>query len=68
MLEKIFSGEMADMSRFSAPGLIVMALGVALCALAQKLAKGNEKQYYLFKFGGLIIVMAGALITVKLFG
>ena len=59
---------MADASRFSVPGLIVMALGVALCALAGKLAKGNERRFYLFKFGGLIVVMVGALITVKLFG
>ena len=59
---------MADMSRFSVPGLIVMALGVAACALARKLACGNEKRYYLFKFGGLIVVMIGALMTVKLFG
>ena len=57
-----------DTSRFSVPGLIVMALGVALFAFAGKLAKGNEKRYYLIKFGGLIVVMAGALITVKLFG
>ena len=68
MLDKIFSGELADTSRFSVPGLIVMALGVALSVLAGKLARGNEKRYYLFKFGGLIAVMAGALITVKLFG
>ncbi len=59
---------MADTSRFSVPGLIVMALGVAMSILAGKLARGNEKRYYLFKFGGLLIVMAGALITVKLFG
>ena len=68
MLDKIFSGEMTDMSRFSVPGLIVMALGVALSALAGKMAGGNEKRYYLFKFGGLIVVMIGALMTVKLFG
>ena len=59
---------MADTSRFSAPGLIVMALGVALSVLAGKLAKGNEKRYYFLKFGGLIVVMAGALITVRVFG
>ncbi len=68
MLDKIFSGSMADTSRFSVPGLIVMALGVAMSVLAGKLAKGSEKRYYLFKFGGLIVVMIGALITVKLFG
>ena len=59
---------MADTSRFSVPGLIVMALGVVLSVLAGKLAGGNEKRYYLFKFGGLLAVMAGALITVKIFG
>lgn len=59
---------MTDMSRFSVPGLIVMALGVALVVLAGKLAKGNEKRYYLIKFGGLIAVMVGTLIAVKLFG
>ncbi len=59
---------MADMSRFSVPGLIVMALGVALSILAGRLAKGNEKRYYFLKFGGLIVVMIGALMTVKLFG
>ena len=59
---------MADMSRFSVPGLNVMALGVALSILAGRLAKGNEKRYYFLKFGGLIVVMIGALMTVKLFG
>jgi len=68
VLDKIFSGSMADTSRFSVPGLIVMALGVAMSVLAGKLAKGNEKRYYLFKFGGLIVVMIGAVIAVKLFG
>ena len=68
MLDRIFSGEMADMSRVSIPGLIVMALGVAGCLLAEKLAKGNERRYYAFKFGGLIVVMAGTLIAVRLFG
>jgi len=68
VLDKIFSGNMTDASRFSVTGLIVMALGVALSVLAGKLARGNEKRYYLFKFGGLIIVMIGALIAVKLFG
>jgi len=68
VLDKIFSGSMADTSRFSVPGLIVMALGVAMSVLAGKLAKGNEKRYYLFKFGGLIAVMAGTLIAVRLFG
>ena len=56
------------MSRFSVPGLIVMALGVALSVLAGKLAGGNEKRYCFLKFGGLIVVMIGALITVKVFG
>ena len=59
---------MADMSRFSVAGLIVMALGVALSILAGRLAKGKEKRYYFLKFGGLIVVMIGALMTVKLFG
>ena len=59
---------MADTSRFSVPGLIVMALGVAVSMLAAKLAKGNERRYYVFKFGGLIAVMAGTLIAVRLFG
>ena len=68
MLDKIFTGDMADMSRFSVPGLIVMALGVAACALARKLACGNEKRYYLFKFGGLIVTMIGTLIAVRAFG
>ena len=68
MLDKIFSGNMADMSRFSVPGLIVMAMGVALSALARKLSQTNEKRYYLFKLGGLLITMVGALIAVKVFG
>ena len=59
---------MADTSRFSVPGLIVMALGVALNALAGRLAGGNEKRLHLIKLGGLAAVMAGALITVKVFG
>ena len=68
MLDKIFSGTMADASRFSVPGLIVMALGVALNALAGRLAGGNEKRLHLIKLGGLAAVMAGALIAVKVFG
>ena len=59
---------MADTSRFSVPGLIVMALGVALCALAGKLAKGDEKRYYVFKFGGLIATMVGTIIAIRMFG
>jgi hypothetical protein len=68
VLERIFSGSPMDASRYSVPGLIVMALGVALAAMARKIAKGSDKTYYLCKFGGLLIVMAGAVITVKLFG
>ena len=59
---------MADTSRFSVPGLIVMALGVALNALAGKLSGGDEKRVHLIKLGGLAAVMAGALITVRVFG
>ena len=68
MLDKIFTGNAFDTSRFSVFGLIVMALGVALFAAAGKLSDGNEKRYYLFKFAGLIVVMTGAVIAVKLFG
>ncbi len=68
MLDKIFTGTAFDTSRFSVPGLIVMALGVALFAAAKKLSKDDEKRYYLFKFGGLIVVMIGTIIAVKLFG
>ena len=59
---------MADTSRFSTPGLIVMALGVALNAFAGKLSGGSEKRFYLIKLSGLAMVMAGALIVVKVFG
>ena len=68
MLHKIFTGNAFDTSRFSVPGLIVMALGVTLFAAAKKLSKDDEKRYYLFKFGGLIVVMIGAVIAMKLFG
>ncbi len=68
MLDNIFTGSVLDTSRFSVPGLIVMALGVALYAMAKKLSKENEKRYYMFKLGGLIVVMIGAVIAVKLFG
>ena len=59
---------MADTSRFSVPGLIVMALGVALNVLAGRLSGGNEKRLHLIKLCGLAMVMAGALITVRVFG
>lgn len=68
MLHKIFTGAAFDTSRFSAAGLIVMALGVALFAAAKKLSKNDEKRYFLLKFGGLIVVMIGAVIAMKLFG
>ena len=68
MPNKIFTGVPFDTSRFSVPGLIVMALGVVLFAAAKKLSKEDEKRYYLLKFGGLIVVMIGTVIAVKLFG
>ena len=68
MLDKIFSGAMADTSRFSVPGLIVMALGVALNAFAGTLSGGDERRGHLIRLGGLVIVMAGALIAVTVFG
>ena len=68
MLEKIFSGSAGDLSRWNPAGLIVMALGVALTALAGRLSKGIEGRRMALKLLGMLIVMAGALVTVKLFG
>ena len=67
MLERIFSGSAGDLSRWNPVGLIVMALGVALTALAGRLSKGIEGRRMALKLVGMLIVMAGALITVKLF-
>ena len=68
MLERIFSGSAGDLSRWNPIGLIVMALGVALAALAGRLSKGIEGRRMALKLAGMLIVMAGALVTVKLFG
>ncbi len=45
-----------------------MALGVAVCLLAEKFAGGNEKLYTVLRLGSLFIVMIGAVITVRVFG
>jgi len=68
VLDKIFTGSWTDTGRYSIPGLIVMALGVAACMLAGKLAGGNEKRYYALRLGGLAVVMAGAVIAVRVLG
>ena len=66
MLDRIFSGDMGDASRFSVAGLIVMALGVLLALLARPIAKGVQwKLYWVMKLGGLILVMMGALLAMK---
>ena len=66
MLDRIFSGNMSDMSRFSVPGLIVMALGVLLALLARPAAKGVQgRLYWAMKLGGLVLVMLGALLAMK---
>ncbi len=68
MLDRIFSGDMSDMSRFSVPGLIVMVLGVLLALLARPVAKGVQgKLYWAMKLGGLALVMLGALLAMKVF-
>ena len=54
------------MSRFSIPGLIVMALGVLLALLARPIAKGTAgKLYWALKLGALVLVMLGALLAMK---
>ena len=69
MLERIFTGSMKDTSRFNVIGLIVMALGVLLALLARHVAKGVQgKLYWCMKFGGLVLVMIGALLAMKVFG
>ncbi len=69
MLDRIFSGDMGDMSRFSIAGLIVMALGVLLALLARPAAKGVQgRLYWVMKLGGLALVMLGALLAMKVFG
>ena len=68
MLDRIFSGDMSDMSRFSVPGLIVMVLGVLLALLARPVAKGVQgKLYWAMKLGGLALVTIGALLAMKVF-
>ena len=47
---------------------LVMALGVALTALAGRLAKENEGRRVALKLIGMLAVMAGALVTMKLIG
>lgn len=67
VLDKIFTGK-ADLSRVSVPGLIVMALGVAVVILSGKLSGGvTNGRYYAFKLGGMLLVMIGAVIALKLF-
>lgn len=57
---------MNDVSRFSIAGLIVMALGVLLALLARPLAKSVQgKLYWAMKLGGLVLVMLGALLAMK---
>ncbi len=68
MLERIFSGSAADLSRWNPLGLVVMALGVALNALSGRLSQGREGPKLAMKLAGLLAVAAGALITVKIFG
>ena len=68
MLEKIFSGDAADLGRWNPAGLFVMALGVAVYALAGRLAQGREGRKMALKLIGLLIVAAGALVTVKIVG
>ena len=46
----------------------VMALGVALSCLSKRLSKGSEGRQMALKFGGVLIVAAGALITMKIIG
>lgn len=45
-----------------------MALGVAVYALAGRLAQGREGRKMALKLIGLLIVAAGALVTVKIVG
>ncbi len=56
------------MGRWNPIGLIVMALGVALAALAGRLARGSEGRKMALKLIALLIVAAGALITMKVVG
>ena len=66
MLDRIFSGDMNDVSRFSIAGLIVMALGVLLALLARPAAKGAQgRLYWAMKLGALALVMLGALLAMK---
>ena len=45
-----------------------MALGVALTALAGRLSQGIEGRRMALKIVGMLVAMAAALDTVKLFG
>lgn len=58
---------MTDMNRYSLAGVVIMALGVALSMLAEKMSKGSEKAYYSFRLGGLFVAMIGTIVAVKLF-
>ncbi len=68
MLEKIFSGDAGDFGRWNPAGLVVMALGVALAALAGRLSRGVEGRRTAMKLAGVALVAAGALITMKIIG
>ena len=57
-----------ELARWNPLGLIVMALGVALSALSGRLSQGHEGRKLALKLIGLLIVAAGALITMKIIG
>lgn len=67
MLEKLFTDVPGDMSRINVWGLALMLVGVLAVILARKVTK-TEKALLVVKIGGMLVVMAGALIAMKLIG
>ena len=66
MLNGLFSGSPGDLSRWNPWGLGLMALGVALALLADKLAGGRFGKSAALRLGGLAVVILGALVTMKI--
>lgn len=67
-LNGLFSGSPLDVSRFRPGGLAVMLAGLVMTLLADKIAKrckGKNVDIAL-RLGGMLLVMAGALLTMKI--
>lgn len=62
----LFSGKPGDMSRVNGWGILVIALGVTAVALARRLAGEKDKWFFGIKLAGLVLVMLGTALSVRL--